>query len=295
MKEHKLIVNSSDKTKLLLFLKAIFDKQYSVKELKKVIDHHGCRVNNQIECVSTREVQKGDVVNFDPRVLPLRQPSFLPQVLCEDEFMTIYNKNAGFVCDDDEWRKSLDIKNLHLVNRLDKDTSGVVITAKNVKVKEEMIALFRQHKIRKGYLCIVQKSLNEKAGKIDKSIYKKKSLDGKTIYTTQQTSFKGESALTFWRLIKKTDKASYLLCEPITGRTHQIRVHMSHLDAPIWGDYLYGARYDASFSCSRYLLHSYLLSFVNPFTHKNIEVKAPIPQDFLTAINALNLGKSLSN
>lgn len=155
-----------------------------------------------------------------------------------------------------------------IVHRLDKETSGVLVAAKTLAAHQKLIELFSNRKVDKLYLAICHgKPPN---GLIDKPIgrhpVKRKEM---TILPD------GKEAITEIQVAAFNDKISLVLAKPKTGRTHQIRVHLKHLNSPVLGDSLYGKKEDHE----RHLLHAYRLQFDHPITKEPMKLIAPIPKD----------------
>ncbi|MBS0628283.1 MAG: RluA family pseudouridine synthase [Verrucomicrobia bacterium] len=267
---------------LLAFLKS--KGAYSVKDLKKAIASKACKVGGSVEFFSSRKLAQGEEVEFDSSFLTKEDLSIA--ILFEDSDFVIVNKSAGIVSLPEEFKKFLGPKstNWSLVHRLDKDTSGIVLLAKNPKAEEAAKKLFSARSIEKLYLAIVDGRLFSKQGIIDSYLGKKGGYQGQTLYGSVSEK-EGQRAITHYRLLALGKESSLVLCDLKTGRTHQIRVHLSELHHPILGDDQYRKK---TFSCSyqpkRHLLHAWKLIFVHPFTLKNIKITAPIPADFDEAL-----------
>ena len=165
--------------------------------------------------------------------------------------------------------------NHFLVHRLDKNTTGLLIVAKSSSVRDELMDLFKRRKIKKSYLALVDGIFREKEGTRESLFVKKGSFHGQTIWGS--SPHQGLSAITHFKRLKSGKDASLILCEPVTGRTHQIRVHMAEMGHPILVDPQYAREYRSKLFCSRPLLHAYRLQF--EFHGKNIDVTAEIPMD----------------
>ena len=160
-----------------------------------------------------------------------------------------------------------------IVHRLDKDTSGVVIIAKNNNIHEKLVDLFKENKVKKTYITIVKGRLVEKKGKII-------SLIGRNPKNRKQmavVSENGKNAITNYKVLEEVDNFSFLEVNIETGRTHQIRVHMKYLNKPVLGDEVYGRKTELA---PRQMLHAYKLEFIHPITNKLIKVKSEVPEDF---------------
>jgi RluA family pseudouridine synthase len=262
---------------LLVFLKGK-EALLSSKKIKKIIETGGCLVSGKVEVFSSRKLMEGEVIEADLTVKePLKESV---SIVFEDDYFLIVNKPPGLVCQEGEFQKSLPLiyKNTKLLHRLDKDTSGTLMLAKNSFAEKEGLALFSKRKIKKLYLACVRGEVKKGEGVIENFLAKKVAYAGQTLYGS---SSKGEKAITSWRVLEKRNKSSLLLCDLKTGRTHQIRVHMSEMGHPILGDYLYGS---GSGEAARQLLHSWKLVFIHPRTKQEIIATSPLPEDFKQAL-----------
>ena len=283
--------------RLLQFLREKYPGFQSVKALKRAIDSKLCTVNNRIETFSSFILKENDIVAlnkiaFEDREAVLRTK--IP-ILYEDKELLIINKPPGLVSDIHLIQKALsNFKgNLSLVHRLDKETSGVLILAKTAQAKEKMILLFKKHEVRKLYLAIVDGALEKNEGKIDNFLGKKHSYQGQTIYGFVDEK-KGQRAITFWKCLSRSKTASVVYCEPYTGRTHQLRAHLSGIGHPILGDVQYGKKFACLFKPVRNLLHAYIIVFKQPTTGKELKVTAPIPVDFKDALDILKVSPNVA-
>lgn len=166
-------------------------------------------------------------------------------------------------------------KKIRPVNRLDKDTSGIVVFAKNEYIQESLIKQMKSHDFKKEYYAILEGFIENKKQKIIAPISRKQNS-----IIEREVSEKGDFAVTHLELIKNFEynntKLAFVKFILETGRTHQIRVHSKHINHPILGDSLYG---NSSILISRQALHAYKIDFIHPITKKNMELIAPIPDD----------------
>jgi RluA family pseudouridine synthase len=269
---------------LLAFLREKKPDAPSVKSLKRAIDGKCCTVNGKIELFSSYRLKTGDVVSL--QWVHSQRVTSLP-ILYEDSDLLIVDKPAGLTCENRYFAPLLK-QRAELIHRLDKETSGVVMLGKNKEIIELMIALFREKKVYKQYLAIVDGRLAEAEGKIENVLRKKPSLT-KGQVTYEVTKGKGVSAITLWKCLQSGQTASLVLCEPITGRTHQLRIHLSAIGHPILGDLQYGKRFRCTVRPQRHLLHALKLRFMHPKSGEEISVNAPIPPDFQAALKELKL------
>lgn len=162
-------------------------------------------------------------------------------------------------------------KKIRPVNRLDKDTSGIVIFAKNEYIQECLVSQMKTKDFQKEYIAICDGIFNEKNGTINLPIGRK---DGSIIERCIRQD--GDASITHYEVIEEHKNYSVVKCLLETGRTHQIRVHMSAIGHPILGDTLYG---NPSSSAFRQMLHAYKVKFIHPIHHKQVEYVADIPED----------------
>jgi 23S rRNA pseudouridine955/2504/2580 synthase len=267
--------------RLLAFLREKCPDAPSVKALKRSIEGKLCRINGKIETFSTHILKEGDTVEIEiDRDAPVR---FKPLLLWEDEVLAAYDKPAGVVCEAKEFPGKL-------VHRLDKDTSGVVLVAKNEKTLQQMIELFRAKKVQKEYVAVVDGLVRDKKKTITSKLAPRHHFQGQTLYGSSPT---GQEAITEWELVGVGTKSSLLLCKPITGRTHQLRVHLKEAGHPIVGDYLYTKVFQCPCRAMRHLLHAYKIRFPHPVTNEEIEVIAQLPTDFIEALESIGMAHLL--
>ena len=208
-------------------------------------------------------------------------------IIYEDDGMLILNKSAGVAVHPSirhykdslasgvkYYFESIGIhKKIRPVNRLDLDTSGLIIFAKNEFIQENLIRQMEKGTFKKEYLAIVKGALEVNKGIIDRPIARKENS-----IIERCISSNGMRAVTKYEATKVTDNYSIVKCRLLTGRTHQIRIHLASIGHPLLGDTLYGT---ASELIDRQALHSYSISFIHPVSKKNMEfVCEPIDKLF---------------
>lgn len=219
-------------------------------------------------------------------------------IIYEDEWFLVLNKSAGIAIHPSilHYEDSLSSgvkyyfdqiglkKKIRPVNRLDFNTSGVVIFAKCEYIQECFSRQMQNGLFKKDYICLTEGIFDKKIGTIDLPIARKSgSIIERCINSNGQTSITHYKVLEDF--INSSINASLVKCSLETGRTHQIRVHMKAIGHPLIGDTLYG---NSSLLINRQALHSYQISCIHPVTKKNCNFIAEIPEDINNAIKALS-------
>ena len=278
----------------------------SRSHVKCVIEEGDVLVNGKEPKVS-QKLKEGDVIVLTQR--PPQEALALPQniplnIVYEDEAIIVINKPAAMVVHPAPGNYENTLVNALLfhchdlsgiggvlrpgiVHRLDKDTSGLIVAAKSDEAHRQLSAQFEKHEVQKKYLALVWGNTKDKQGEIVKPVGRH-TIDRKKMSTNTK---RGKEAITFWKVIERYGVATLLEVEIKTGRTHQIRVHLSDLRYPIIGDAVYGSaanriREIADLDLkaqiktfNRQALHAAYLSFVHPLTGKRVEFNADMPQD----------------
>ena len=173
-----------------------------------------------------------------------------------------------------------------IVHRIDMDTSGLLIVAKNDFAHQKLSDQLKDHTLRRTYECIVRGGFREDSGTVDAPIGRDPR-DRKRMAVTEKNS---RPAVTHWQVIARYGQYTHLRCRLKTGRTHQIRVHMAYLHHPIAGDPVYGIG-KAELGLTSQCLHARELTFVHPRTGREMTVTCPLPDEFLNALHKLQLQK----
>ncbi|HSH38361.1 MAG TPA: RluA family pseudouridine synthase [Chthoniobacterales bacterium] len=247
-------------------------------------------------------VASGDVVQLRaPQVEKIdTAPEAIPlQILFEDDDLLVIDKAAGMVVHPGAGNQEHTLVNALLshctalsgiggkerpgiVHRLDKETSGCLVVAKNDAAHRELSRQFADRTLKKVYLALVSGRLKKPSGFIDAPI-ERHPVHRQRMSVSKTT--RGRSALTEYRALRGGSEMSLVQCTLHSGRTHQIRVHMHHLGHPLLGDKVYGAKTSKAFP--RQMLHAWKLGFSHPRTGEWREYEAPIPCDFEEALRRL--------
>ena len=230
----------------------------------------------QAKVIQTVKAGQSLVINLPQKAGKSIEATYFPlDILYEDEDIIAVNKPCGMPSHPSRLHKNDTLANalkyymgcsLHIITRLDKDTTGVVLTAKNSHMAALLTDLIKGKKIQKEYVAVVNGALQLPVGEINVPIEK----EGNSI--RRIVSSFGKEAITKYEVLNTNGKYSLVRLIPITGRTHQLRVHMNHMGCPIYGDSLYGNS-NEEFMC----LHCRKISFPHPLTGEDIIIEAPVP------------------
>ena len=168
-----------------------------------------------------------------------------------------------------------------IVHRIDRDTSGLIIAAKNDFAHQALAAQLQDHTLSRVYRCVVTGALREDQGTVDAPIGRCRT-DRKKMAVVPE----GRPAVTHWRVLERFPGYTYVECRLETGRTHQIRVHMAHIGRPILGDTVYGAK-KAVPGLRGQCLHAVGLRFIHPRTGEAVELSCPLPEEFSRQLEKL--------
>ena len=299
----------------------IADKEGELsRSLVQKLIHDGCVTVGDSKAKPGYNVQSGNVVRIE---LPaqqlgtqLRAEEIPLDVIFEGDDVIVVNKPAGMVVHPAAGvdsgtlvnavfeRLSPDLSSIAperpgIVHRLDKDTSGVIVVARTIRAYHNLIDQFKEHTTKRKYVTLICSSPKQDSGFINAPIGRSQR-DRKKMAVT---SIRGKEAITHFSIIERYGEFSLAEIILETGRTHQIRVHLSHIGYPVVGDPTYGGRNraikiatsqevrSALQDLSRQALHAQLLGFIHPGTGDYLEFSTPIPEDIQRVIDALNEGR----
>lgn len=265
--------------------------QYSRSRLQDWIQSGRVRVNGT-QTKRSYQLRGAEQIDVDPAELPpLRAtPEALPlEVLYEDDAVIAVNKPAGMVVHAGAGVHSGTLVNalLHrfrnlsgvggelrpgIVHRLDRFTSGVILVARNDAAHRHLAAQFATRSVEKIYLALVHGSLKHDRGRMDAPISRD---PARRIRMTSRLA-RGRTALTEYQVLQRFEKFTLLQVRIGTGRTHQIRVHLSGIHHPVVGDKLYGAPVS---TLGRFFLHARQITFSSPSSGDRVTVTAPLPPE----------------
>lgn len=265
-----------------------------IEDLKVLINEKPVKPSYRVkihDCVKISIPEPKDL-EIEPKEIPF-------EILYEDNHIAVISKPAGLVVhpapghSDDTLVHGLlhRLKNLSeiggkirpgIVHRLDKDTSGVMLIAKTDRSHKRLVEAFKERKIQKTYLALLYHHLTPSHGKVETFIGRHPTYRKKMAVLRE-----GRLAITLYEVKEYLHKASLVVAKPVTGRTHQLRVHFSYLGHPILGDPIYGGLKHDVPRPPRLMLHAYKIRFAHPETLQEMEFLSPLPQDFLEYLEVL--------
>ena len=298
-------------------------EKWSRSRLKKLIDDGDVLVNEK-QAKASYKLSENDVVEVELVEIPAEtfEPEDIPlDIIYEDEFLAVINKPSGMVVHpgagissgtlanalaykfkienskfkiaDDRNAQINEIKTqVGIVHRLDKDTSGLMVVAKNWEIHEALSEQFREREIYKSYIALVHGEMEDSSGEIDAPIAREKHNR-----TKMSIRAHGRNALSLWKVGKHFEKFTLIDVEIKTGRTHQIRVHCAYINHPVVGDETYNAGRDKSVAdipirqaiqrLDRFFLHAHKLYFTHPDTKEYMKFTAPLPDELTEFLELL--------
>ena len=286
-----VIVNENDKGKRLDIYIAENFNELSRTMIKKLIESNNVLVNDKSEKVSYK-VQANDNISIDVPETKLKAQEIPLDIIYEDSDIIVVNKPKGMVVHPANGNPDGTLVNAILsicknslsgiggelrpgiVHRLDKDTSGLIIVAKNDKAHINMSEQIKERNVKKTYIALVRGNVPEEEATINMPIGRS-TKDRKKMAVTKN----GKQAITHFKVLKRYSKYTLLEIKIETGRTHQIRVHMAEIGYPVVGDAVYSNGKN-EFGIEGQMLHAYKLEFMHPITNKHMELTAPLPQYF---------------
>ncbi|HEX8246965.1 MAG TPA: RluA family pseudouridine synthase [Pyrinomonadaceae bacterium] len=285
-------------------------EKWSRSRLQRLIDDGDVSVNEN-QAKSSYKLRAGDEIEVELSELPVAafEPENIPlDIVYEDEFLAVINKRAGMVVHPGAGVSSGTLANaiayhfnlehsaaaaggnqpagfrVGIVHRLDKDTSGLIVVAKNQEAHDALSEQFRSREVFKSYLALAHGEIEETSGTIDAPIAREKHNR-----TKMSVRAHGRNALSLWKVRQRFEKFSLLGVEIKTGRTHQIRVHLAYINHPVVGDETYNSGRDktvrdleirrAIADLNRFFLHAEKLSFTHPQTMEKMNFNAPLPPE----------------
>ncbi|MEG1834774.1 MAG: RluA family pseudouridine synthase [Oscillospiraceae bacterium] len=285
------------------FLSIIFP-ECSRSLIQKTIDNGNVTVNSKV-ITKNHKMKTDDKVSYSPLV-PVSlsvEPQDIPlDIIYEDEDLIVVNKEKGMVVHPAPGNYDKTLVNALLyhckgslsgingvlrpgiVHRIDKDTSGLLIVAKNDFAHKALAEQIKEHSFRREYRAVVRGHLKEQSATVVAPIGRNPN-DRKKMTVTDKNS---RNAITHYEVITEYKGYSYIKCILETGRTHQIRVHMAYLGHPLAGDAVYSTPAKEEYGLNGQCLHAGLIGFVHPRTSEYLEFESDLPPYFKTFLGRLN-------
>lgn len=288
-----------DNVRLDLYLSKIFEDK-SRSYLQGIIDEGNVLVNNKKK-KRNYKLKVGDNIEVnipEPKLLQIEPEDIKLDIIYEDKDVIVVNKPQEMVVHPAPGVYSGTLVNALLnhckdlsgingvarpgiVHRIDKDTSGILVVAKNDISHNNLVAQFKEHSISRVYMALVEGIIKDEQGTIEAPIGRHP-VDRIKMAVVKD----GRHAVTHYKVIEKFKNHTLVECRLETGRTHQIRVHMSHIMHPLVGDPVYGYK-KQRFNLKGQMLHAKLLGFIHPTTGQYVEFESELPEYFKKIIKIL--------
>jgi 23S rRNA pseudouridine1911/1915/1917 synthase len=301
-KEKNILFTGEEKIRIDLYLtqKKIYPSRSQIRNL---IAQDKIRVNNN-SIKPSYILKNGDMIDLalpENKELKIKAEDIPLDIIYEDEHLVVVNKPANMIVHPAGKINSGTLVNALLyhcqdslsgiggvirpgiVHRLDKNTSGLMVVAKNDLAHLDLSRQIKEHQVTKKYIALVHGNLKDDSGIIDAPIGRSLRNRKKMAVTAEG---KSREAITHFKVLKRFSDYTLVEATLRTGRTHQIRVHLAFIGHPIVGDQLYGYRRQG-LNINRQALHSYVLGFVHPGFKKYMEFSAPLPKDIQELIDCL--------
>lgn len=285
---------------------------WSRARLRRLIENEDVLVNDA-KAKPSYKLRGGEEIDVDLVEAPtaIFEPEDIPlEIVFEDEYLAVISKPAGMVVHPGAGVQSGTLANaiahhfkfeisdlrsegrVGVVHRLDKDTSGLIVVAKNDETHEVLSEQFRERQVFKSYVALVHGSPEQNTGKIEAAITR-----NKHNRLRMKVAASGRSALSLWKVRQRFEKFTLLDVEIKTGRTHQIRVHLAYINHPVVGDATYNEGRDNSVAdvnvrkaiqkLGRFFLHAERLAFMHPKSGEKMEFHAELPNELTSFLRRI--------
>ncbi len=269
--------------------------------LQKLIEKGNVTVDGKPCTAKNYKVSAGQLVELEmpePEILSVEPEDIPLDIVYEDDDVLVVNKPRGMVVHPAVGNYTGTLVNAILyhcgdrlssingvirpgiVHRIDKDTSGLLMIAKNNMAHESLSAQLAEHSITRRYQAFVYDNLTKDSGTVDAPIGR----DPKNRLRMAVTTQNSKRAVTHWKVLERFGKYTLIEAKLETGRTHQIRVHMAHIRHPLVGDMVYGPKKQPLTEDGQ-MLHAKVLGFVHPRTGEYMEFERPLPEEFQQILN----------
>ncbi len=290
-------VEENEKIRIDKYLSEKLDLSRS--KIQKLIDNKKVIVNNK-PVSANYKIKMGDLIEVNDDLnyeINIEKENIPLDIVYEDDYLLIVNKESGMVTHPapGHYTKTLvnallykfDISSTTdirpgIVHRLDKDTSGLMVVAKNEKTHEKLSEMIKNKEVKRHYIALVEGVIQHETGTIDAPI-------GRDQYDRQKmavTDINGKDSITHFKVLKRYKDKTLVECILETGRTHQIRVHMKYINHPVVNDPIYNKKKSDDFG---QMLHSKSIEFIHPITKKEIYFEVEPPKEFMEKLKQLEI------
>ncbi len=290
-------VEENEKIRIDKYLSEKLDLSRS--KIQKLIDNKKVIVNNKFVSANYK-IKMGDLIEVNDDLnyeINIEKENIPLDIVYEDDDLLIVNKESGMVTHPapGHYTKTLvnallykfDISSTTdirpgIVHRLDKDTSGLMVVAKNEKTHEKLSEMIKNKEVKRHYIALVEGVIQHETGTIDAPI-------GRDQYDRQKmavTDINGKDSITHFKVLKRYKNKTLVECILETGRTHQIRVHMKYINHPVVNDPIYNKKKSDDFG---QMLHSKSIEFIHPITKKEIYFEVEPPKEFMEKLKQLEI------
>jgi 23S rRNA pseudouridine1911/1915/1917 synthase len=300
MDKFQIVVDGANKNDRLDAFLAAKLPGHSRSSVQKLIEHNHISVNGH-EARSNYRLKTGDSIKVEihkPETIPVKAENIPLDIVYEDDTLLVVNKPAGMVVHPAPGNYSGTLVNALLyhcdnlsgingvlrpgiVHRIDKDTTGLIMVAKDEETHRHLAGQLKEHSINRKYIALVRGAIEEDEGTIQAPIGRHPTNRKKMAVTARNS----REATTHFSVINRYAEYTLIEARLETGRTHQIRVHMNYIGHPVVGDPKYGR--EGELDAKSLLLHAAVLGFVHPARNKYMEFNAPLPGHFLETIRSL--------
>ena len=290
-------VEENEKIRIDKYLSEKLDLSRS--KIQKLIDNKKVIVNNKFVSANYK-IKMGDLIEVNDDLnyeINIEKENIPLDIVYEDDDLLIVNKESGMVTHPAPGHYTKTLVNALLykfdistttdirpgiVHRLDKDTSGLMVVAKNEKTHEKLSEMIKNKEVKRHYIALVEGVIQHETGTIDAPI-------GRDQYDRQKmavTDINGKDSITHFKVLKRYKNKTLVECILETGRTHQIRVHMKYINHPVVNDPIYNKKKSDDFG---QMLHSKSIEFIHPITKKEIYFEVEPPKEFMEKLKLLEI------
>ena len=301
--KHNFIINEEMKSTRIDLVLSLQLQEVSRSFVQKLLEKGAVTVNGKVCDSKKYKVNQGDEIEItipEPEELKVEAENIPLDIVYEDDDLLVVNKPRGMVVHPAVGNENGTLVNAvmyhcgdrlssingvirpGIVHRIDKDTSGLLVIAKNDVAHESLSKQLAEHTITRRYEALVFNNFNEDSGTVDEPIGRDPNNRLRQAVTRQNS----KHAITHWRVLERFGRYTHIEAKLETGRTHQIRVHMAYIKHPLVGDFVYGPK-KQPFAVEGQLLHAKILGFIHPKTGEYMEFERPRPEIFDETLNKI--------